>query len=225
MGEHLAQGSCKRNDCLLRQLDDSEEGSHRVQILIIAEKFANVLEEFTKDVLGHISLVKDGLAGLVERLPHEELLDAGCCIRLVHCLFGPQVLTEKIDKFGDVLVRNLVSEHVDKLDAGRFEDHQVIKRDSLLQLELRHDELSDVLLEELGRDAHIRRTVLVSVAAYARRDDQVDYRRHLLPVGLLVLHVLSLHLMDKLANKRVHLLFEVAGKFLHKLHALATSRL
>ena len=67
--------------------------------------------------------------------------------------------------------------------------------------------------------------MLIRVAADARSDDQIDYGRHLLPVSLLVLAVLSLHILDELANQCVHLLLEVAGKFLHKFHALATSRL
>ena len=73
----MTKGSCEWHDRLLRKLDDSKEGAHRVQILIVVEKLTEVLEELAEDVLWHVGFVEDCLAGLVQRLPHEELLDAG----------------------------------------------------------------------------------------------------------------------------------------------------
>lgn len=45
--------------------------------MIVVEKLTEVLEELAEDVLWHVGFVEDCLAGLVQRLPHEELLDAG----------------------------------------------------------------------------------------------------------------------------------------------------
>ena len=67
--------------------------------------------------------------------------------------------------------------------------------------------------------------MLISVAADAGRDDQVDHSGHLLPLGLLVLLVLLLELLDQLTDQCANILIKEAGELAHKLHAMAPSRL
>jgi hypothetical protein len=219
----LAESGGERNDLLLRKLDDSEERAHGVEVLVIVEELTDVLEKLSKNFLAHISLIEDSLTRVVLLFANQKFLDARGGVRLVYCLLRLEILGEKVDEFRHIRVRNLVAEHVNELDASGFQDHEVVNRDTLLDLQLRHDQLLDVALEKLGRDAHISSTVLVSVAVDARSDNQVDHCGHLLPVCLLVFNVLLLHRLNERANERAHLCLEIAGELADKFHAVTAA--
>ena len=68
---------------------------------------------------------------------------------MVNLLLRLEILSEKLDKLEHVVVRNLIAEHVDELDASRLEDGQVVQGTALLNLELRDNELLQVGLKEL----------------------------------------------------------------------------
>lgn len=165
--------------------------------MIPVEKLTEILKEPSKDVLRHVCLVENSLAWVDERLFDEKLLDACGSVRLVYGHLRLEILAEEIDELRHELVGNLITEHVDELDTGGLENHQVVNGHVLLNLKFRHDELVDVLLEQLRGDANFSGSMLVCVAADARSDDQVDHCRHLLPVCLLVLRVICMHLSNQ----------------------------
>ena len=129
---------------------------------------------------------------------------------MVDWLFRLEVLREERDKLWHEVVRDLITEHVDKLDASRFENGQIVNGNTLLNLKLGDNQLRDVTLQKLCRDASICCTVLISIAANACRNDQVDHSRHLLPLAFLILRILLLQRLDQFTNQLANLIFEVA---------------
>ena len=81
------------------------------------------------------------------RFADQKLLDAGRCIGLVHLLLRFQVVAEEFDEFWDEGIGNLIAEHVDKLNAGSFNNREIINRLTLLNLQLRDDKLLNVAFE------------------------------------------------------------------------------
>ena len=65
VGEDLAESGGERNDLLLRELDDSEERAHSVEVLVIVEELTDVLKKLPKNLLTHVGLIEDSLAGVV----------------------------------------------------------------------------------------------------------------------------------------------------------------
>ena len=58
-----------------------------------------------------------------------------------------QVVAEEFDEFWDEGIGNLIAEHVDKLDAGSFNNREIINRLTLLNLQFRDDKLLNVAFE------------------------------------------------------------------------------
>ena len=45
LGKDLAKSRCKWHEALFAQLDNSQQTSHRIQVLILVKELANVLQE------------------------------------------------------------------------------------------------------------------------------------------------------------------------------------
>ena len=98
-----------------------------------------------------------------EGLLDEHLLDAGCGVGLVdgHARF--EVVGEQLHEDWYVLVLNLVSEHVHEFDAGCFQNWQVVDVLARSALELRDDQLLQVVPKQGLVDEQLRGAVGVGV--------------------------------------------------------------
>ena len=57
MREDLAECRGERHNILLAELHDSKETSHSIQVLILVEELADVLQKLAHDFLTHISVI------------------------------------------------------------------------------------------------------------------------------------------------------------------------
>ena len=62
----------------------------------------------------------------VGTLSDHELFNGRCSIALVDLILTSEIVGKQIHKVSQEMLRNLVSEHIDKLDAGRFKNRQVV---------------------------------------------------------------------------------------------------
>ena len=99
----------------------------------MAQQGAQVLQKLRDRVLANIAFVDHWLLGDLVLL-RQELVDAGCCVRLVDDALALEVLREEAHEVQGVLRRYLDSEHVDELHARSFQQRQII---DLLFLQLR----------------------------------------------------------------------------------------
>jgi len=122
-------------------------------------------------------------------------------------------------------VRNLVSEHVHKLDASRFENWKIVQLRGICNLQFWHNQSLNVILKLFLVDADVRSAMSICVAADTSRDNQVNESRHLLPMSLLIRSVLLMHGSHDLYDELTDFLFKEAGELADKFHAVSTSRL
>ena len=122
-----------------------------------------------------------------------------------------------------MLVLNLVSEHVHEFYASRFQDWQVVYVLAWGSLELRDDQLLQVVSEQGLVDQQLSGTVSVGVDRDAGSDDQVEHGHLFLPLLCFVLFVLLLELREEFTDESANFIAELLGELLYKLHAVAPS--
>ena len=82
----------------------------------------------------------------------DELLNRSSCIGLSYFSVTLQEVAQETHEVLQVLVRKLVSEHVQELDTGRFEDRQHV---DVLLLKLWNRQTLNVLIQSLHGDGQI----------------------------------------------------------------------
>ena len=111
-----------------------------------------------------------------------------------------------------MLVLNLVSEHVHEFYASRFQDWQVVYVLAWGSLELRDDQLLQVVSEQGLVDQQLSGTVCVGVDRDAGSDDQVEHGHLFLPLLSFVLLVLLLELREEFTDESANFIAELLGE-------------
>lgn len=132
---------------------------------------------------------------------------------------------QKFDKHAkvavDVLIWDLVTEHVNKFDAGGLEQRQVFK---VILDKLWVHQLLNVLEKGLLWDLKICCSIAVCVGRDARGDQKVEesclFTPLLISIGAVVLEVR----VNIVADEPADIIRELLGKLLNKLHAMPPPR-
>jgi hypothetical protein len=90
----------------------------------------------------------------------EKFLNAGCCITLVNNGHALQKLGKLLEVALNMLIRDLVPKHIDKLNAGSFEEVQLV---NLSLLQLWQDQCLDVVEESRLRNFQVSCPVSIGV--------------------------------------------------------------
>ena len=119
------------------------------------------------------------------------------------------------------LFRKLVSEDIDELNAGCFEERQVVH---VLFLQLRDHPVLDVLPELILRDSELVDSKSERVNAHSSTYQQVEHAGFISPLSCSVSLILSLHLFKALINELCNFRTESLTQSLQKPHAMFSSR-
>ena len=74
--EDLTESSSEGNDVLLTQLDDSEETSYRIQVLVRIKELTNILQQLGDHILTKVGFIEDWLSRINQGLANKKLLNA-----------------------------------------------------------------------------------------------------------------------------------------------------
>ena len=163
LGEHRAKLITVLSNSVLRKLYDSVKATDCIQILLVVEKVAEVWKQIHQNILVDVFWSQQGLICSLF-LFDDQLLDASGCIRLTNRTSAVQEVGEEAQECLGVFIWNLVAEHVDKLDASRFQDLKIV---NFLLLKFRDDKLLDVHEQSVSCYVDLTCTIAVSVSADA----------------------------------------------------------
>ena len=107
-----------------RKLNYSEQSPHSIKVLLLVEHPAQVRQQSRHNFWVNISRCQNWLSILA--LFDQQFFDARGSITLVNNRHALEELGELLEVALHVLVRDLIPEHVDKLDAGGFEQIQFV---------------------------------------------------------------------------------------------------
>jgi hypothetical protein len=82
------------------------------------QKLAKILKQLAKKILVDVRFSQYWQI-FVQELPlHQKFLNACCSVRLIDHHLCLEIISEQIDESTDKSIRNLISKHIDKLDAS-----------------------------------------------------------------------------------------------------------
>ena len=122
-GQNLSENVCELENLTLCQLDCPVEWTHSVEVLALIQELTQSLEELLEDFglnvgWGEYRVARLTLAVGGCSLSEQEFLNAGCCIGLVHLTLTLKEVGDLIQENWDVLIWQLIPEHIDELNAS-----------------------------------------------------------------------------------------------------------
>jgi hypothetical protein len=124
--QNLSENVCELENLTLCQLDCPVEGTHSVEVLALVQELTQALEELLEDIRLNVGWSEYREAGLTLgvggcSLSEQEFLNAGCCIGLVNLTFTLEEVGDLIQENWDVLIGQLIPEHIDELYASSLQ--------------------------------------------------------------------------------------------------------